>query len=265
MAQAVAAGTSTTVSAARAGASHVEAMLLQLSLSSTGALDEQASAPAAPGPPAASRGLAGSRGYKPPGIIGGAAQDPELVSECSTTDSAAGPVPSFPNTPAGALGGAFGGLADTGLSTAPPILRVAEALAAASAAAGMSTGAAVASASGAPSLLPGVAIAAPAPPVTAAAPTMATAAAPAVVAPPAAMPAAGMGLPMLLGSPMLPSLGSEGHEMGVCRPCAFIFKEGCQGGYNCKFCHLCPPGEKKRRMKARKTMRRLAYPAPRIL
>ncbi|CAL1126058.1 unnamed protein product [Cladocopium goreaui] len=55
----------------------------------------------------------------------------------------------------------------------------------------------------------------------------------------------------------LPSVGSAGHANGNCKPCAFLFKvptetstkEGCESGMNCNFCHLCPPGEKKRRRK----------------
>merc|ERR1712039_282318 len=35
-------------------------------------------------------------------------------------------------------------------------------------------------------------------------------------------------------------------------PCAFIHNAiGCQNGINCEFCHLCEPGEKKRRQKER--------------
>lgn len=51
-----------------------------------------------------------------------------------------------------------------------------------------------------------------------------------------------------LGSEELPTLGSAGHALGVCKPCAFLDK-GCQSGIDCKFCHLCPADEKKRRKK----------------
>lgn len=51
----------------------------------------------------------------------------------------------------------------------------------------------------------------------------------------------------------LPSVGSAGHAEGACRPCAFVFKKGCDSGSQCTFCHLCPPGEKKRRMKEKST------------
>mmetsp|Transcript_32495 Transcript_32495/g.61191 ORF Transcript_32495/g.61191 Transcript_32495/m.61191 type:complete len:338 (-) Transcript_32495:261-1274(-) len=51
----------------------------------------------------------------------------------------------------------------------------------------------------------------------------------------------------------LPSVGSMGHDEGTCRPCAFLFKKGCISGKDCAFCHRCPPGEKKRRSKERKS------------
>merc|ERR1711862_879499 len=50
------------------------------------------------------------------------------------------------------------------------------------------------------------------------------------------------------GSEELPSVGSADHWSGQCRPCAFTHK-GCSAGINCSFCHLCDPGEKKRRRK----------------
>jgi len=54
-----------------------------------------------------------------------------------------------------------------------------------------------------------------------------------------------------LGSSELPTLGSAGHHMGGCKPCAFAHTKGCENGINCNFCHLCEPGEKKRRQKRR--------------
>jgi hypothetical protein len=38
---------------------------------------------------------------------------------------------------------------------------------------------------------------------------------------------------------------------GKCSPCAFLHKDprGCLHGKNCNFCHLCPPGELRRRKK----------------
>jgi hypothetical protein len=55
--------------------------------------------------------------------------------------------------------------------------------------------------------------------------------------------------------PGIPTKGSQGHNLGKCKPCAFVFKGGCESGVNCTFCHLCAPGEKKRRKKERKDFR----------
>lgn len=65
-----------------------------------------------------------------------------------------------------------------------------------------------------------------------------------------------------LGSPEMPTLGSLGHFLMKCKPCAFIFKSGCESGVECKFCHLCEPGEKKRRKKENKAIRRVACAFP---
>lgn len=41
-----------------------------------------------------------------------------------------------------------------------------------------------------------------------------------------------------------PSIGSEQHGAGTCRPCAWFWKaRGCQNGRDCRHCHLCPDGE----------------------
>lgn len=56
----------------------------------------------------------------------------------------------------------------------------------------------------------------------------------------------------LLADSDLPSVGSVAHAQRKCKPCAFMHKGGCESGYQCKFCHLCPPGEKKMRTKERK-------------
>jgi len=53
-----------------------------------------------------------------------------------------------------------------------------------------------------------------------------------------------------------PTKGSVKHHLGNCKPCAFVFKTGCNSGYDCEFCHLCDPGEKKRRKKERKQQMR---------
>lgn len=62
---------------------------------------------------------------------------------------------------------------------------------------------------------------------------------------------AGAGLPEL-GSPDMPTVGSAGHNFGNCRPCAFFHKQGCENGTQCKFCHVCVLGEKRRRQKDKK-------------
>jgi len=61
----------------------------------------------------------------------------------------------------------------------------------------------------------------------------------------------------ILGSPELPTVGSAGHPV-ECKPCAFTFKGGCATGVDCTFCHLCMPGEKKRRKHESKVRRRAA-------
>lgn len=60
-----------------------------------------------------------------------------------------------------------------------------------------------------------------------------------------------------LGSPELPTVGSAGHSIKRCKPCAFRWKEpGCLNGVQCQFCHLCETGEKKRRSKEKRAHRR---------
>mmetsp|Transcript_22128 Transcript_22128/g.66507 ORF Transcript_22128/g.66507 Transcript_22128/m.66507 type:complete len:393 (-) Transcript_22128:172-1350(-) len=52
------------------------------------------------------------------------------------------------------------------------------------------------------------------------------------------------------------SRGSAGHAISQCRPCAWVHKEvgGCKNGSRCKYCHLCPPGELKRRKRQKRWM-----------
>lgn len=57
-----------------------------------------------------------------------------------------------------------------------------------------------------------------------------------------------------LGSPECPTMGSEGHRFGTCRPCAFLFTKGCSNGVMCSFCHLCDAGEKKKRMREKRAV-----------
>jgi len=49
----------------------------------------------------------------------------------------------------------------------------------------------------------------------------------------------------LLAQPVAP----QAHVVGECRPCAYFWgkQDGCRSGDTCKFCHLCQPGELKRR------------------
>lgn len=46
-----------------------------------------------------------------------------------------------------------------------------------------------------------------------------------------------------------PNVGSAGHHLRLCKPCAFVNTKGCKDGVECRFCHLCESGEKKRRKK----------------
>jgi len=57
-------------------------------------------------------------------------------------------------------------------------------------------------------------------------------------------------------SQQMPSAGSSGHRLGRCKPCAFMYKDGCRSGADCPYCHLCPPGEKQRRKRVMRSMQR---------
>jgi len=52
-----------------------------------------------------------------------------------------------------------------------------------------------------------------------------------------------------LGSDDMPTVGSLLHRGGHCEPCGFFHTKGCVNGARCAFCHLCSPGEVKRRRK----------------
>jgi hypothetical protein len=64
--------------------------------------------------------------------------------------------------------------------------------------------------------------------------------------------------PPELGSEKLPSIGSLLHHKGECKPCTFFHTRGCENKEDCQFCHLCGPGEKKKRLKALKRAERQA-------
>lgn len=55
-----------------------------------------------------------------------------------------------------------------------------------------------------------------------------------------------------------PTVGSQEHQFGTCRPCAFLYTKGCNNGVLCPFCHLCDVGERKRRAKANRAAKKLS-------
>jgi len=57
-----------------------------------------------------------------------------------------------------------------------------------------------------------------------------------------------------LGSLECPTVGSQAHCLGTCRPCAFFHTRGCGNGILCPFCHLCGRGEKKKRAKDKRVV-----------
>merc|ERR1711879_325383 len=55
----------------------------------------------------------------------------------------------------------------------------------------------------------------------------------------------------------LPSIGSQGHSRGLCRPCGFAHHaNGCEKGSLCEFCHICPRGTIERQRKTKRHMNR---------
>merc|ERR1719495_740249 len=60
-----------------------------------------------------------------------------------------------------------------------------------------------------------------------------------------------------LGLEGMPTMGSTGHYLRTCKPCAFVNTKGCKDGAWCNFCHLCEPGEKKRRKKEKKAFQQV--------
>jgi len=65
------------------------------------------------------------------------------------------------------------------------------------------------------------------------------------------------------GTAELPSSGSAKHSTGHCKPCAFLYTKGCATGLSCPFCHLCEPGERKRRQREKLLMRTQTKANPR--
>jgi len=53
------------------------------------------------------------------------------------------------------------------------------------------------------------------------------------------------------------------HRKGTCNPCAhFHSVKGCRNSSQCHYCHECPPGELKRRQKAKRRVLQQAIAAP---
>jgi len=76
--------------------------------------------------------------------------------------------------------------------------------------------------------------------------------------PPPPQAPAGQVAGAVVGSHDIPNVGSLRHEYRQCKPCAFFNSKGCNDGSECRFCHLCDSGEKKRRKKERAALRRQA-------
>jgi len=67
--------------------------------------------------------------------------------------------------------------------------------------------------------------------------------------------------PPEIGTPALPSIGSLLHHKKECKPCTFFHTRGCENAEDCQFCHLCGPGEKKKRLRAERHFKREANAA----
>jgi hypothetical protein len=67
--------------------------------------------------------------------------------------------------------------------------------------------------------------------------------------------------PPQLGTPALPSIGSLLHYKRECKPCTFFHTRGCENKEDCQFCHLCGPGEKKKRLRQQRAQKREAKAA----
>lgn len=56
-----------------------------------------------------------------------------------------------------------------------------------------------------------------------------------------------------VAAPPVMSAGAASHDKQECKPCAFYHTKGCKSGVDCKFCHMCGPGEKKKRKQTEKS------------
>mmetsp|Transcript_55991 Transcript_55991/g.162237 ORF Transcript_55991/g.162237 Transcript_55991/m.162237 type:complete len:202 (-) Transcript_55991:300-905(-) len=56
----------------------------------------------------------------------------------------------------------------------------------------------------------------------------------------------------------IPSVGSAGHHLGLCKPCDFVDRGFCRAGASCRFCHLCGPAERRQRKLQRRKLVRAA-------
>mmetsp|Transcript_113992 Transcript_113992/g.317104 ORF Transcript_113992/g.317104 Transcript_113992/m.317104 type:complete len:222 (+) Transcript_113992:72-737(+) len=54
----------------------------------------------------------------------------------------------------------------------------------------------------------------------------------------------------------VPSAGSVGHHLGLCKPCDFVDRGFCRAGAGCRFCHICGPEERRRRKLQRRKLAR---------
>jgi hypothetical protein len=72
---------------------------------------------------------------------------------------------------------------------------------------------------------------------------------------------------MVTSNIALPSAGSANHDLGVCRPCGFVHKQGgCSHGVECPFCHLCLPGsiQLQRKLSKKKKLEKAAKEATQL-
>jgi len=54
------------------------------------------------------------------------------------------------------------------------------------------------------------------------------------------------------------SVGSAGHQLGLCQPCDFFQRGRCTKASECTFCHLCGPGESRRRKRQNRKLGKIA-------